>query len=83
MITEAQQSILEHVRSLKEENAAENGYSIKKIVESARRRQEKSGRRIIRLAKGEQDGARQPTTAPDSKSEGNEKPKPESEGRSQ
>lgn len=32
---------------------------------------------------GEQGGARQPTTAPDSKSEGNEKPKPESEGRSQ
>jgi hypothetical protein len=32
---------------------------------------------------GEQDGARQPTTAPDSKSDGSEKPKPESEGRSQ
>lgn len=32
---------------------------------------------------GEQDGARQPTTAPESKSEGNEKPKPESEWRSQ
>jgi len=31
----------------------------------------------------EQGGARQPTTAPDSKSEGNQKPKPESEGRSQ
>ena len=31
----------------------------------------------------EQGGARQPTTAPDSKSEGSEKPKPESEGRSQ
>ena len=33
--------------------------------------------------KAEQDGARQPTTAPDSKSEGNKKPKPEAEGRSQ
>ena len=33
--------------------------------------------------KGEQGGARQPTTAPDSKSEGSEKTKPESEGRSQ
>jgi hypothetical protein len=32
---------------------------------------------------GEQGGARQPTTALDSKSEGNEKPNPESEGRSQ
>lgn len=31
----------------------------------------------------EQGGARQPATAPDSKSEGSEKPKPESEGRSQ
>ena len=31
----------------------------------------------------EQAGARQPTTAPDSKSEGSEKPNPESEGRSQ
>jgi len=33
--------------------------------------------------RGEQDGARQPATAPDSKSEGDQKPKPESEGRSQ
>jgi len=32
---------------------------------------------------GEQDGADQPATAPHSKSEGKEKPKPESEGRSQ
>jgi len=31
----------------------------------------------------EQGGAEQPATAPDSKSEGSEKPKPESEGRSQ
>ena len=31
----------------------------------------------------EQDGADQPATAPESKPEGNEKPKPESEGRSQ
>ena len=33
--------------------------------------------------KAEQGGARQPTTAPDSKSDGKKKPKPESEGRSQ
>ncbi len=32
---------------------------------------------------GEQDGARQPATAPDSKPEGNEKPEPELEGRPQ
>lgn len=35
------------------------------------------------IPKGEQGGARQPATAPDSKSKGNEKPKPESEARSQ
>ena len=33
--------------------------------------------------RGEQDGARQPTTALDSKSEGDDKPKPDPEGRSQ
>ena len=33
--------------------------------------------------KAEQDGADQPATAPESKSAGDEKPKPESEGRSQ
>ena len=83
MITETQQSILEHVRSLKEENAAEHGYSIKKIVESARLRQEQSGRRIIRLAKREQDGADQPATAVDSNSEGSKEADPEAGERSQ
>ena len=34
-------------------------------------------------SKAEQDGADQPATAPESKSEGSEEPKPESEGRSQ
>ena len=37
----------------------------------------------VQRPQAEQGGARQPTTAPDSKSEGSEKPKPESEGRSQ
>ena len=83
MITETQQSILEHVRSLKEANAAEHGYSIKKIIESARCRQEKSGRRIIRLTKGEQDGADQPATAEDSTSERFKKADPEADERSQ
>ena len=36
-----------------------------------------------RNEEAEQDGADQPATAPESKPEGNEKPKPESEGRSQ
>ena len=35
------------------------------------------------IPKAEQDGADQPATAVESKSEGSEKPKPESEGRSQ
>jgi hypothetical protein len=38
---------------------------------------------LQRKKDGEQGGARQPATAPESKAEGNEKPKPESEGRSQ
>ena len=58
MITEAKQSILEHIRSLKEENAAEHEFSLEAIIESARQRQEASGRRIIRLKKGEQGGDR-------------------------
>ena len=58
MITEAKQSILEHIRSLKEENAAEYEFSLEAIIESARQRQETSGHRIIRIKKGEQDGDR-------------------------
>lgn len=44
-------SIIEQVRAVKEEIAAEHGYSVKAIVESARQRQEASGCRIIRLKK--------------------------------
>jgi hypothetical protein len=40
-------------------------------------------RRLSNLNKAEQGGADQPVTAPESKSEGKEKAKPESEGRSQ
>lgn len=69
MITKAKQSILEYIRSLKEENAAEHGFSLEAIIGAARRRQEASGRRIIRLNKGEQAGADQQATRPDSKSE--------------
>ena len=41
-----------------------------------------SGQILIQTKRGEQGGARQPATAPDSKSEGKEKPKPESKRRS-
>ena len=68
MTTEAQESIIEHIRSLKEENAAEYGYSLEAIIASARERQNSSGRRIIRLTKeGEQDGAGQAPTRPASR----------------
>jgi len=41
------------------------------------------GKRFVSATNSEQDGADQPATAPESKSEGKEKPKPESEGRPQ
>ncbi|MBK1791989.1 hypothetical protein [Persicirhabdus sediminis] len=44
---------------------------------------QKELRRLYTKSKAEQDGADQPATAPDSNSEGNQNPKPESEGRSQ
>jgi hypothetical protein len=69
MITEKQQSILEEVRALKEENAAEHDYCLDRIIASARKRQDASGRLVIRLSKGEQHGARQPATRSESKSE--------------
>ena len=69
MTTETQESIIEHVRSLKEENAAEYGYSLEAIIASARERQESSGRRIIRLTKGEQGGTPQPAARPELKTE--------------
>ena len=68
MTTETPESIIEHIRSLKEENAAEYGYSLEAIIASARERQNSSGRRIIRLTKeGEQDGAGQAPTRPASR----------------
>ncbi len=71
MTTDTQQSIIEHVRSLKEENAAEHGYSLEAIIASARERQEASGRCIIRQNRGEQDADGQSATAvaPDAESE--------------
>jgi hypothetical protein len=60
MTTDTQKSIIEQVRSLKEENAAESGYSLEAIIAAARERQEASGRRIIRLKKGEQAGGAEP-----------------------
>ena len=58
MTTETQESIIEHIRSLKEENAAEYGYSLEAIIASARERQNSSGRRIIRLTKKGESGRR-------------------------
>lgn len=66
MKTDTEESIIEHVRSLKEENAAEYGYSLEAIIASARERQEASGRRIIRLNKGEQVAGHEPPTRRDS-----------------
>jgi hypothetical protein len=69
MITEKQRTILDETRALKEENAAEHGYCIESIIASARKRQEESGRPIIRLSRGEQGGAHQPATRPESKAD--------------
>lgn len=52
MKTEVKTTIVQQVRFLKEENAAQYGYSLEAIIESARERQEESGRRIIRQADG-------------------------------
>lgn len=73
-------TIVEEVRSFKESVAAKHGFDVARIVEAARVRQDASGRRIIR--QGEQAGAGQPATRPESKSEGRDKPQPEAEGRS-
>jgi PleD family two-component response regulator len=45
-------TIVEEVRTFKEKNAARSGYDIEKIIESARSRQETSGRHIIRQVEG-------------------------------
>ena len=79
MIANAQTSIIEEVRSAKEANAAKHDFDVARIIASARQRQEASGRRIIR--QGEQGGADQPATAPES--EGEKKTKLDSEGRLQ
>ena len=73
MISKSKQSIIDQVRSLKEENAAEHGFSIRKIIESARCRQDTSGRHVIRINKGE-DGTGKPATRTESKPEDGDKP---------
>jgi len=55
MRAEAKTTIIEQVRSQKEANAAKHDFDVARIIESARQRQETSGRRIIR--QGEQVGA--------------------------
>lgn len=56
--------IIDDVRAMKRENAAEHGFDIFRIVAAARERQEQSGRMIVRrfIAEGEQAGAGQPAT---------------------
>ena len=63
MKTEIEESIIEHIRSLKEENAAEYGFSLEGIINAARERQEVSGRRVIRVNKGEHGACTQPSVA--------------------
>lgn len=58
MITDKHQSIVEHVRALTEENAAEHGFCLDAIFESARKRQEISGHPIIRLKRGDGEAPR-------------------------
>ena len=80
MITDTHMTIVEEVRSFKEAVAAKHGFDVARIVEAARQRQDASDRRIIR--QGEQDGAGQPATRSESKSEVRLNPQPEAEGRS-
>ena len=51
---ETETSIIQQVRQWKQDNAAEHDFNLAKILEAARVRQEKSGRRIIRLPRVEQ-----------------------------
>lgn len=67
MIANREMTIIEEVRSLKEANAAKHDFDVSRIIAAARQRQEASGHRIIRL--GEQGGADQLSTAPESKAE--------------
>ena len=55
MIADEQTTIIEDVRMFKEANAAKHDFNIARIIDSAQKRQEESGRRIIR--QGEQDTA--------------------------
>lgn len=51
MITETDMTIIEQVRSHKEAIAARHNFEISRIVASARERQERSGRRVLRQSK--------------------------------
>jgi len=66
MITEKEHSIVDEVHAMKEANAARFDFDIARIIESARLRQEDSGRRIIRV--GVIVATEQPTVRPESKS---------------
>jgi hypothetical protein len=64
MIAETQMTIVERVRSHKENVAARHDFDVARIVADARLRQERSDRRVIR--QGEQVGAGPPATHPKS-----------------
>jgi len=59
------------------------GWNFKDRAELLHSRKDKHPAEQEQSKQAEQDGADQPATAPESKSEGNENPKPDSEGRSQ
>ncbi len=68
MIAEKHHSIIEQVRALKEENAAEHSFSVSAIIEAARERQESSGYRIIRqelTVEGSAARVKEPVCKPD------------------
>jgi hypothetical protein len=60
MKTELQTTIVQEVRFLKEENAAQHGYSLEAIISSAGERQEASGRRVIRQTDGKRHEPKNP-----------------------
>ncbi|MEM7792621.1 MAG: hypothetical protein AAF546_14545 [Verrucomicrobiota bacterium] len=74
--------VISEVRAIKREIVAEYGGDLDAFFAWIRTRQAVNPR-LVKSIVGEQDGADQPATAPESKPEGKEKPQPEPEGRSQ
>ena len=70
--------VIAEVRAIKRGISERHGNDIDRLLASLI-----SQERASETTKAEQDGADQPATAPESKPEGDSKPQPESEGRSQ